>query len=346
MRSLVNILLDTMGGDNAPYAMVRGALDALKIQEGFEVTLLGDEAAIENILINEEYNKDRLHIRHTTQEITNNDKPTKAIKIKTDSSMVVGFNMLKNNEGDVFISTGSSGALLVGAVTILRRIPGIDRPALGTVIPSKKGRVLLIDAGLNMTCRPEHYQQFAYMGSAYMKAVFETDNPKVGLVNVGTEEGKGTSVVNEANDLLKGSNVNYVGYVEGKDILLGTADVVVTDGFTGNVILKLIEGASDFFLSGVKDVFTSRFFTKIGALFLKKGFKAFKKTLDPDVNGGAPILGVNGLVIKSHGNSTAKTIKHVILKADALARSTYMDDIKKELENMSHDESEILRDNI
>ena len=140
MRSLVNILLDTMGGDNAPYAMVRGALDALKIQEGFTVTLLGDKAAIENILINEEYNKDRLHIRHTTQEITNNDKPTKAIKIKTDSSMVVGFNMLKNKEGDVFISTGSSGALLVGAVTILRRIPGIDRPALGTVIPTHRPR--------------------------------------------------------------------------------------------------------------------------------------------------------------------------------------------------------------
>ena len=342
----MNILLDTLGGDNAPGAMVHGAIDAINTTEGFDITLLGDKGAIEDILNNEEYDKNRLHIRHTTQEITNNDKPTRAIRTKQDSSMVVGFNMLKNKEGDVFISTGSSGALLIGAVTILKRIPGVDRPALGTIIPGKKGRVLLIDSGLNMTCRPDHYQQFAYLGSAYMKAVFDVENPKIGLINVGTEDEKGTADVKEANNLLVDSDLNYVGYIEGKDVFSGVADVVVTDGFTGNVMLKLIEGASDFFFSGVKDVLTANFISKISALLLKKGFKSFKKTLDPDINGGAPILGVNGLVIKSHGNSTAKTIKHVILKADALARSSYMEDIKKELETISNNETDSAEENI
>ena len=342
----MNILLDTLGGDNAPGAMLHGAIDAINTTEGFDITLLGDKGAIEDILNNEEYDKNRLHIRHTTQEITNNDKPTRAIRTKQDSSMVVGFNMLKNKEGDVFISTGSSGALLIGAVTILKRIPGVDRPALGTIIPGKKGRVLLIDSGLNMTCRPDHYQQFAYLGSAYMKAVFDVENPKIGLINVGTEDEKGTADVKEANNLLVGSDLNYVGYIEGKDVFSGVADVVVTDGFTGNVMLKLIEGASDFFFSGVKDVLTANFISKISALLLKKGFKSFKKTLDPDINGGAPILGVNGLVIKSHGNSTAKTIKHVILKADALARSSYMEDIKKELETISNNETDSAEENI
>ncbi|MBE7067543.1 MAG: phosphate acyltransferase PlsX [Ruminococcaceae bacterium] len=338
----MNILLDTMGGDNAPGAMVYGALDAIKEQGDFEITLLGDRRSIEDILINEEYDKSRLHIRHTTQEITNNDKPTRAIKTKQDSSMVVGFNMLNNKEGDVFISTGSSGALLIGAITILKRIPGIDRPALGSVIPSKKGRVLLVDSGLNMTCRPDHYEQFAYMGSAYMKAVFGIESPRIGLVNVGTEEEKGTTVIKEANKLLRGSHLNYVGYIEGKDLFTGVADVIVTDGFTGNVILKLIEGASKFIFSGLKNVLYESWRSKISALLLKKGLTSFKKSLDPDVNGGAPILGVNGLVIKSHGNSTAKTIKHVILKADALARSTYMDDIKNELEHLHNDKTEVL----
>lgn len=342
----MNILLDTRGGDNAPGAMVYGALAAIREQEGFEITLLGDRRSIEDILINEEYDKSRLHIRHTTQEITNNDKPTKAIKTKQDSSMVVGFNMLNDKEGDVFISTGSSGALLIGAITILKRMPGIDRPALGSVIPSKKGRILLVDSGLNMTCRPDHYQQFACLGSAYMKAVFDIEKPRIGLINVGTEEEKGTAVVKEANKLLRKSDLNYVGYIEGKDFFSGVADVVVTDGFTGNVILKLVEGASNFFFSGVKDVLYASFISKISALMLKKGFKAFKKSLDPDVNGGAPILGVNGLVIKSHGNSTEKTIKHVILKADALARSSYMDDIKKELEIMSEKKEENDNDNL
>ena len=331
----MNILLDIMGGDNAPGAMVYGALNALKEQDDFSITLLGDRRAIEDILINEEYDKTRLHIRHTTQEITNNDKPTRAIKTKQDSSMVVGFNMLNNKEGDVFISTGSSGALLIGAITILKRIPGIDRPALGSVIPSKKGRVLLIDSGLNMTCRAEYYEQFACMGAAYMKSTFDMENPRIGLVNVGTEEEKGTTVVKDANKLLRASKLNYVGYIEGKDLFTGVADIIVTDGFTGNVILKLIEGASDFFFSGVKNVLYKNWKSKIGAIILKKNFKSFKENLNPDVNGGAPILGVNGLVIKSHGNSTAKTIKHVILKAVALARSSYMDNIKKELALLS-----------
>ncbi len=260
--------------------------------------------------------------------------PTKAIKKKTDSSMVVGFNMLKNREGDVFVSAGSSGALLAGSVFILRRIRGISRPALGSIIPTKRGRIILLDSGLNSVIRPQNYLQFAYLGAAYMKSMFGVEDPRVGLVNVGTEEEKGTEAVKEANTLLRQSTLNYIGFIEGKDVFEGIADVVVTDGFTGNVMLKLIEGTATYFFREVKGVLLRNWKSRIGAAFLKKGFEDFKKSMDPDVNGGAPILGVDGLVIKSHGSSNARTIKHVILKAVTLAESDFISDIKKEIKNM------------
>lgn len=242
--------------------------------------------------------------------------------------------MLKEGKGDVFLSAGNSGALLVGSITILKRIGGIDRPCLGSVIPTKGGRMILVDSGLNMSCKAERYEQFAYLGAAYMKALFKTEEPRIGLVNIGSEDEKGPEIIKEANEMLRASSLNYIGYLEGKDLFEGRADVVVTDGFTGNVILKLIEGTSKYMFTEIKKLLFKNLRTKIGALFLKDGLNEFKKTLDPDINGGAPILGVDGLVLKSHGSSNAKTIRYVVLKACDLAESSFLEDIKSTFQEM------------
>lgn len=330
----MRILVDAMGGDNAPQAIVEGCLQALKERNDFNITLIGERRKIEDLLIDETYDKNRLTIKHASESISNNESPTKAIKKKEDSSMVIGFNMLKDKEGDVFISAGSSGALLAGSVFILRRIKGISRPALGSIIPTKRGRVMLLDSGLNTVVRPQNYLQFAYLGAAYMKSVFGVENPKVGLINVGTEDEKGTDGVKEANTLLRESTLNYIGYIEGKDFFDGVCDVIVTDGFTGNVILKLIEGTAKYFFGEIKIALFRNLKSKIGALLLKDSLNKFKQSMDSDVNGGAPILGVDGLVIKSHGSSNAKTIKHVVLKACTLAESNFIEGIKKEMKSM------------
>ena len=328
------VLVDAMGGDNAPYAIVKGCVEAINERGGFSVVLIGDEPEIRKILSSEQYDPGRISIRHTTQVITNDDVPTKAIRAKSDSSLTVGFKMLKEGKGDVFLSAGNSGALLVGSITILKRIGGIDRPCLGSVIPTKGGRMILVDSGLNMSCKAERYEQFAYLGAAYMKALFKTEEPRIGLVNIGSEDEKGPEIIKAANEMLRASSLNYIGYLEGKDLFEGRADVVVTDGFTGNVILKLIEGTSKYMFTEIKKLLFKNLRTKIGALFLKDGLNEFKKTLDPDINGGAPILGVDGLVLKSHGSSNAKTIRYVVLKACDLAESSFLEDIKSTFQDM------------
>lgn len=328
------VLVDAMGGDNAPYAIVKGCVEAINERGGFSVVLIGDEPEIRKILSSEQYDPGRISIRHTTQVITNDDVPTKAIRAKSDSSLTVGFKMLKEGKGDVFLSAGNSGALLVGSITILKRIGGIDRPCLGSVIPTKGGRMILVDSGLNMSCKAERYEQFAYLGAAYMKALFKTEEPRIGLVNIGSEDEKGPEIIKAANEMLRASSLNYIGYLEGKDLFEGRADVVVTDGFTGNVILKLIEGTSKYMFTEIKKLLFKNLRTKIGALFLKDGLNEFKKTLDPDINGGAPILGVDGLVLKSHGSSNAKTILYVVLKACDLAESSFLEDIKSTFQEM------------
>ncbi|MBE7064792.1 MAG: phosphate acyltransferase PlsX [Ruminococcaceae bacterium] len=322
------VLVDAMGGDNAPAAIVKGCVDALNTEDDFSVTLIGDRPSIEKVLVNEKYDKNRLFIRHTSEVITNDDSPTKAIRSKPDSSLVVGFNMLKEKEGDVFISAGSSGALLAASVMILKRIKGVERPAVGSVIPTKKGKLLLLDSGLNHTCRSSHYVQFGYLGAAYMKSAFGVENPRVGLINIGTEDEKGTDVVREANVMLRESRLNYVGNIESRDLFDGITDIAVTDGFTGNVVLKLIEGASSFFVGELKSLLFANLKSKMAALMLKKGLDGFKRKIDADVNGGAPILGIDGLVIKSHGSSKARTIKYVVLKAKVLAASSFIEDLK------------------
>lgn len=330
----MKILVDAMGGDYAPDAIVNGSIDAVKMRDGFELALIGDREQIERILDKRNFKSDRIEVIHAKEVITNDDVPTRAIRRKKNSSMVVGFNMLKEGKGDAFLSAGSTGALLTGALFILGRLKGVDRPALGAMIPTKAGKCLLIDAGLNTTCKPINYIQFGIFGSAYMKGLFNMDNPRVGLVNMGTEAKKGTEILKQAYSLLKSSDLNFVGNIEGKDIPLGNVDVAVCDGYVGNVMLKFLEGTGSFFAGFLKGMLTKNIFSKISTLFVMKDMKAFKKMIDPSEDGGAPVLGVNGLVIKSHGNSDEKTIRNVIFKTLNLANSSVFDEIRNSVEKM------------
>lgn len=330
----LKILVDAMGGDNAPNAIVNGSIDAVKVQDGFNLSLIGDSEQINKILEARNFKSPRIEVIHAKEVITNEDIPTRAIKSKKNSSMVVGFNMLKENKGDVFLSAGNTGALLTGALFILGRLKGVDRPALGATIPTKAGKCLLIDAGLNSSCKPINYAQFGLFGALYMKGLYNVGNPKIGLVNMGTEAKKGTEILKQAYTLLKNSSLNFIGNIEGKDIPLGHVDVAVCDGYVGNVILKFLEGTGSFFSGFLKTMFKRNIFSKISTIFVMKDMKAFKKMMDPAEDGGAPILGVNGVVLKSHGNSNDKTIKNVILKAYNLAKSSVFEQIKESVEKM------------
>lgn len=336
----LNILVDAMGGDNAPKDIVNGCVEAIKQVQGFDVVLIGDKKKIEEVLGDKNLFNPRIKVHNASEVISVEDSPTKAIKSKKDSSMVVGFELLKEKKGDIFVSCGNSGALMTGALLILGRIKGVDRPAFPAIIPTKTGKCVLIDAGLNTVCKPINYQQFGVMGSILIKEMFNIESPKVGLLNVGSEEGKGNEIIKQSYNMLEQSGVNFVGNVEGTDIFKGKADVVVCDGFVGNVALKTIEGAGTFMMSMIKGVFLKNLKTKLGAMLLKSDMKEFKKVLDADEQGGALIMGVNGLVLKSHGNSNMKTIKNVILKAYILGKTKIIETISKEFSNMEVDENE------
>ena len=325
----MNILVDAMGGDNAPQAIILGCLDAIKKKDGFRITLYGDKNIIENLLKGHKYDNSRISIEHCTDVILSTDIPTHAVKNKKESSMIKALTMQSNGFGDAVISAGNSGALLAGSLLVTGRIEGVIRPALGALIPSGNKFALLIDAGLNSCLRAESYVQFAKFGSEYMKIISKCDNPIVGLLNIGTEENKGSMETKEANILLKQSGLNYYGNIEGHSVVEGLVDVIVTDGFTGNVSLKLIEGTASYIFNKMKAVFKVDLLHKLAALIMNSDMKKFKANLNPDIMGGAPILGVNGLIIKSHGNSKAKTIMNVVLKKDSLVENDIVGNIKK-----------------
>ena len=338
---MINIIVDAMGGDNAPDAIIDGCIEAINMKEGFNITLVGKSEVIDNNLSKKEFNRDRISIVNTTEVITGEDTPTKAIRSKKDSSMVVGMKLLKENKGDAFISAGNTGAIMTGALLIVGRIKGIDRPSLPALVPSKKDMVLIIDAGMNTVCRPINYLQFGIMGSIYMKLIYKKENPKVGLLNVGSEDAKGNDTIKQAFSILSSSKVNFVGNTEGNNIPCGDVDVAVCDGYVGNVALKLYEGAGSLFLGELKKIFTSNFFTKLCYLTLKPFFKNFKSKFDPDELAGAPVLGVNGLVIKSHGSSKAKTIRYAILnRAIPLIENGVVNEIKEQFKNMEVNSSD------
>ena len=311
----MRILLDGMGGDNAPASVVEGAVLAAKEIE-HEITIIGDEPAIRALLKKNKYSGDKITVVHASQVIENCDAPVKAVRSKKDSSMVVGLNMLKEGKGDVFISAGNTGALMAGGLFILGRIQGIDRPAIASIYPILgKEASLLVDAGANAECKPNNLLEFATMGSIYMEKVLGRPNPVVGLANIGVEETKGTTMVKAAYELLQKSNLRFAGNIEARDIPSGAVDIIVCDGFTGNIILKLTEGMGYSMMKYLKHNIFAGMKAKVGALFLVNKLKDLKSAMDYSEYGGAPILGVKGPVVKMHGSSDGKAVKNTIIKA-------------------------------
>lgn len=330
------ILVDAMGGDHAPEAIVNGCIDALNEREGYNLTLIGDSEKIKGILKEKKYDSARLNILHAKDVISMEDSAN-AFRTKKESSMVVGLNLLKEKKGDVFLSAGNTKVLMTGATLILKRIKGVDRPALAPVIPAKKGGVCLIDGGANTLCKPINYLQFAIMGSIFMKEVFEVAQPKIGLINNGTEENKGTDVVKQAYELLSTSNINFSGNIEGRDITDSIVDVAVCDGFVGNILLKFFEGAGSFIKENLKGIFYKNWISKIAALLVMGDLKKFNKKIDYTEYGGVPLLGVNGKVMKAHGSSNAKAIKNAIFKAYIYGKSSVVEQISEQFKNMEVD---------
>lgn len=341
------ILLDAMGGDNAPDANIKGAVNAINHIEA-EILLIGNEQII-NEKVKELYGKDkiedvspRLKIYHTTETIEMEDIPTQAIKRKKDSSMVVGFNLLKENKGDVFISAGNSGALLTGATLLVGRIKGIDRPALAGILPAYKSRLLLIDAGSNTNCKPINLLQFAQMSTIYLRNTFGIEKPRIGLLNIGTEETKGNELTKESYKLLKEKSneldINFVGNVEGRDAFSGKVDAVVTDGFTGNIFLKAVEGLGKFVKRSLKDSMKKNILSIIASIPSLPAMKRFAKMVDYKEYGGALFLGVKKPVVKAHGSSDEKLFEFTIKQAEQFVKNEAVDRMIEEFQNLNHKE--------
>ncbi len=311
----MKILIDGMGGDNAPGEIVAGAIGAAK-EIDHEILLIGNEEEICRCLKEKGYAGDQIQVVNASEVITNHEAPVKAVRTKKDSSIVKGLNMVKNGEADVFLSAGSTGALLAGGLFILGRIQGIDRPTLATVYPViGKEPSILVDTGANAECKPNNLLEFAIMGSIYMERVIGRENPSVGLVNNGTEEGKGTTLTKAAYELLEKSHLNFMGSVEARDLPDGICDVIVTDGFTGNAIIKLTEGMGLMVLREMKRRFLTNTKSKLGAMLLKDQLRGIKKEFNYAEYGGAPLLGVKGAMLKMHGSSDALAVKQTIIKA-------------------------------
>lgn len=310
----MKIVIDGMGGDNAPVEIVKGAVEAAAFIE-HEIIIVGQEEKIKTELSKYKYNEEQIRVEHASELISNEDAPVKAVRTKQDSSMVKGMNMLKNGDADLFISAGNTGAIMAGGLFILGRIQGIDRPAIASTYPILgQGVSLLVDSGANSECKPNNLLEFAAMGSIYMEKVLNIKNPTVGLVNIGTEETKGTTVLKATHEMLSKSSLNFIGNIEAREVPKGACDVVVCDGFVGNVILKLTEGLAWNIFKLIKSKFTSGMIPQIGALLLKSKLKELKAEFDYSEYGGAPILGIKGAVVKMHGSSNANAVKNTILK--------------------------------
>lgn len=313
MQEAVRVALDAMGGDNAPGEIVKGAIEAIKENKNIYVCLVGIEDKIREELKKYDYPSDQLEVVHASEVITTEEAPVNAIRRKRDSSIRVGQNMVRSGEVDAFVSAGSSGAVLVGGQLVVGRVKGVERAPFGTLIPTTKGVSIIVDAGANVDARPSHLVQFAKMGSVYMKYALGISNPRVGIVNIGVEEEKGNALVKETYPLLKEcTDINFIGSVEARDIPHGEADVIVCEGFTGNVILKMLEGTASALVGEIKTGLKSSLRSKIGAMLILPALKKTLKNFDATEYGGAPMLGLNGLVVKTHGNAKAKEIKNTL----------------------------------
>ena len=332
MQTFTKVALDAMGGDNAPAEIVRGAVDAISGRDDIKIFLVGQEDVVAKELSQYSFPKERIEIVEAPEVIEMAEPPVEAIRKKKQSSIVVGMNMVKNREADAFVSAGSSGAILVGGQVIVGRIKGIQRPPLAPLIPTEKGVSLLIDCGANVDARADHLVQFAKMGSIYMEHVLGVKKPKVAIVNIGAEDEKGNALVKETLPMLREcTGINFVGSIEARDIPKGDVDVIVCEAFVGNVILKLYEGLSSTLVGVIKKGLMSTLKSKIGAALALPALKKTLKAFDASEYGGAPLLGLNGLVVKTHGSSKAKEITNAIYQCVAFKENAINDKIKENI---------------
>lgn len=332
MAEMVKVAVDAMGGDNAPVEIVKGAIDAVNEAAQVKVFLVGQEDVVKQELSKYTYNQEQVEVVNATEVIETAEPPVMAIRRKKDSSIVVAMNLVKDGTCDAYVSAGSTGATLVGGQVIVGRIKGVERPPLAPLIPTETGCALLIDCGANVDARPSHLIQFAKMGSVYMEHVVGIKNPKVAIVNNGAEEEKGNALVKETFPLLKNCpDINFIGSIEARDIPSGYADVIVCEAFVGNVILKLYEGVGGTLIKMVKQGMMTSLRSKIGALLVKPALKQTLKAFDLEQYGGAPLLGLNGLVVKTHGSSKAVEIKNSILQCITFTEQNINEKIKEKI---------------
>lgn len=329
----MRIIVDAFGGDNAPLEIIKGSADAIK-ELSVEITLVGDENIIKKVCVEQGIDVNQFTIVHADSVISQEEAGTEIMKSRSDCSMAVGMRLLAAGEGDAFISAGNSGAVCVGATLIVKRIKGISRPGFAPILPGMSGNFMLMDSGANLECRPEMLRQFGLMGSIYMNKVMGVENPRVGLANVGTEEHKGTEVQQEAFKLLKNAPVNFIGNVEGRDVPNDACDVLVCDGFTGNLILKTYEGVALALMKKIKGIFTKSLKNKIGAAIVMSDVKELKKQFDYSEHGGAPILGARKPVFKAHGNADAVTFKNAIKLTKQYVERNVIGEITEALEKI------------
>ena len=338
MSEWIRVAVDAMGGDNAPVETVKGAVEAVNESGKIQVYLVGKQDVLEKELAGYTYMKEQIVVVHASEIIETAEPPVMAIRKKKDSSLVKALNLVKDGTCDAFVSAGSTGAILVGGQVIVGRIKGVERPPLAPLIPTATGCSLLIDCGANVDARPSHLVQFAKMGSIYMEYVMGVKHPKVGIVNIGAEEEKGNALVKETFPLLKNcSGINFIGSVEARDIPAGAADVIVCEAFVGNVILKTYEGVGLTLISKVKEGMMSTLRSKIGALLVKPALKNTLKAFDLEQYGGAPLLGLKGLVVKTHGSSKANEIKNSILQCIAFKEQQISEKIRERVTTQEND---------
>ena len=329
----MRIVIDAFGGDNAPVEIVKGASLASS-EYGVDITFTGNKGTIENIIKENNLTfKGELKIIHTEDVISMHDDPTSLLKTHKESSMALAFKELSEDNADAFVSAGSTGAVVVGGTLIVKRIKGVKRPALAGMIPSPEGHYMLMDMGANAECRPEMLQQFGIMASVYLKNVEGIENPSIGLLNIGVEDSKGTELQKQAYELLKNSPINFVGNIESREMPKGVWDAVITDGFTGNIALKLIEGTASTFFKMIKNILYKNIVNKLAALVLKKDLYSLKSMMDSSEVGGAPLLGVRKPVIKAHGSSDARAIKNAVRQAITFTENGVIEKISENLIN-------------